>query len=221
MSDQLSKISLGYSAEEDRLILRLGMSGGNEVRLAMTRRFVRLLWGALLKVLESNPNVKAQLEPDVKQAILSMQHQEALQSMNIKEERQPPPTGGGGKAAKAGSGSGSGGGAEEPAAEAPPEPPSVLVTGFRFGQGEKGAVARVSFSDTGTGSGEFQLQRDAAAHALSDDGHYHDAGGVGPQPNGRRRRRGRDPAGRRQGALRLFSARANERRRPTPPPGHP
>lgn len=152
MSDQLSKISLGYSAEEDRLMLRLTMTGGNDIRLAMTRRFVRLLWGALLKVLESNPKVKEQLEPDVKLAILSMQHQEALQSMNIQEERQPPTSGGKGRSKGSGSGRGAGSGEEAADAAAdsteppePPEPPAVLVTGFRFGQGGQGAVARLTF----------------------------------------------------------------------------
>ena len=45
---------MSYSAEQDRLLLRVGTTDKKEYQLMLTRRFVRVLWAALIKVLEKH-----------------------------------------------------------------------------------------------------------------------------------------------------------------------
>ena len=58
--DRLHQINLGYSPEEDRILLRINTTGKTEYRLWMTRRYVKILWKLLTKSVESLPGVQAQ-----------------------------------------------------------------------------------------------------------------------------------------------------------------
>lgn len=80
MTGRLHQISMRYEPVEDRLLLRIGTSEQLEYQLLLSRRFVKVLWGALMKTLEHYPDVKADLAPAVKNAVLAMQHQEAVQA---------------------------------------------------------------------------------------------------------------------------------------------
>lgn len=74
--------------KEDRLLLTAEASDGTQARLWLTRRFVRLMWQALSKILESQPAVQAQAASETRQAILSMQHQAVAESKAITETRE-------------------------------------------------------------------------------------------------------------------------------------
>ena len=78
MPSALHQITMSYSAEQDRLLLRVGTTDKKEYQLMMTRRFVRVLWAALIKVLGSQPDLKRDLMPKVKKAVMAMEHQKAL-----------------------------------------------------------------------------------------------------------------------------------------------
>ena len=69
---------MSYSAEQDRLLLRVGTTDKKEYQLMLTRRFVRVLWAALIKVLEKQPDLKRDLMPKVKKAVMAMEHQHAI-----------------------------------------------------------------------------------------------------------------------------------------------
>ena len=69
---------MSYSAEQDRLLLRVGTTDKKEYQLMLTRRFVRVLWAALIKVLEKQPDLKRDLMPKVKKAVMAMEHQKAV-----------------------------------------------------------------------------------------------------------------------------------------------
>ena len=85
MPSRLKDIKIRFIAEQDRLLMRIGATEHDEVRLRLTRRFVSRFWGALVQSLENYPEVKAQLAPHVRGAILSFEHQQVAQSGAIKE----------------------------------------------------------------------------------------------------------------------------------------
>ena len=51
-ADQLFQINVSYVPGEDRLLLRVSTTGGDEYRVWLTRRFVSLLMGLLQKEME-------------------------------------------------------------------------------------------------------------------------------------------------------------------------
>ena len=77
--DRLHQINLGFSPEEDRLLLRINTTGQTEYRLWLTRRYVQLLWKLLTQSVERLPEVSAQSAPEARAAVKSFQRQEARQ----------------------------------------------------------------------------------------------------------------------------------------------
>ena len=79
MTSALHQITLSHSAEEDRLLLRISTLDKTEFQFWLTRRFVNVLWPALMNVLEKeNPAAKKNLMPAAKKAVVAMEHQEAV-----------------------------------------------------------------------------------------------------------------------------------------------
>jgi hypothetical protein len=79
----LHQIGLAYDPVQDRLVLRISSTDKSEWRLALTRRFVRLLWKALVGVIEKHPDIRDDLMPKVREAMLAMQHQAAVESADM------------------------------------------------------------------------------------------------------------------------------------------
>ena len=75
---QLHQIRLQYDAQEDRRLLRISTQARQEFRFWLTRRFVKLLWPVLMRLLESHEQVRSQSDSHAKKAVLSFQHQSAL-----------------------------------------------------------------------------------------------------------------------------------------------
>ena len=70
---------MSHSAEEDRLLLRISTQDKAEFQFWLTRRFVNVLWPALITVMEmGNPAAKKNLMPGAKKAVMAMEHQEAV-----------------------------------------------------------------------------------------------------------------------------------------------
>ena len=84
--DKLHQINIGFSPEEDRLLLRTNTTGKTEYRLWMRRRYVRLLWKMLTKSVESLPNVVAQATPESREAEKSFQREEARQAADYSKD---------------------------------------------------------------------------------------------------------------------------------------
>ena len=83
MTDRMSQITVEYSPVEDRVLLRINTVAKVELRLWLTRKIVRELWAALFGVIEGNPEIRPELPSRVKKAVMSLQHQEAVQSGNF------------------------------------------------------------------------------------------------------------------------------------------
>ncbi len=89
--DKLHQINVGYSPEEDRLLLRINTTGKTEYRLWMTRRYVKLLWKMLTKSVESLPDVVAQAAPESREAVKSFQREEARQAADYSKDYEDKP----------------------------------------------------------------------------------------------------------------------------------
>jgi hypothetical protein len=76
---RLHQIRIDYTPEEDRLLMQLSTSDEQEVRLWLTRRFVKLLWPLMVKLAEeASPKIRTQADPEARRALLSMEHEEAM-----------------------------------------------------------------------------------------------------------------------------------------------
>ncbi|MBI1181551.1 MAG: hypothetical protein GC201_13440 [Alphaproteobacteria bacterium] len=74
----IHQMRVEFIPPEDRLLLSVISRDGMEVKLWLTRRFVRLLWPNLLKLAESTPEAAAQQSPEAKSSIMRFQHEKAL-----------------------------------------------------------------------------------------------------------------------------------------------
>lgn len=97
MTSQLHQIQLSFVPEHDRLLLRIKSTDLQEVRLWLTRRFVKLAWPNLIKLLSSDPTVAVQQSAQAQEAILAFEHEKALSQANFSdsfsEETQQLPLG--------------------------------------------------------------------------------------------------------------------------------
>jgi hypothetical protein len=84
MADKLHQFQMAFVAEQDRMLLRISTQDKAELRLWMTRRVVRLLWGALLKMIEAASEKDTPIEPHKREAILQFEHQSAVAQADFK-----------------------------------------------------------------------------------------------------------------------------------------
>lgn len=76
---KLHQLKVDYDAEHDRLIMLVATSEGVELRLALTRRFVKLLWPLLVKLAEeASPRIRTQANPEARRALLGIEHEHAV-----------------------------------------------------------------------------------------------------------------------------------------------
>jgi hypothetical protein len=83
MADKLHQFQMAFVAEQDRMLLRISTRDKAELRLWMTRRVVRLLWGALLKMIEAVPEKDTPVEARNREAILHFEHQSAVEQTDF------------------------------------------------------------------------------------------------------------------------------------------
>ena len=91
MSNSLHQMTMSYSATEDRLLLRVSTTAHDEHQIWLTRRFVKVLWPTLFKGVEKQslpPETAAAptTTPQVKRAVMAMQHNEALQKTDMTQQ---------------------------------------------------------------------------------------------------------------------------------------
>ena len=76
---RLHQLKIDYDAEQDRLLMQVATGEGVEVRLALTRRFVKLLWPLLVKLAEeASPRIRTQANPEARKALLGLEHEHAV-----------------------------------------------------------------------------------------------------------------------------------------------
>ena len=76
---KLHQLKVDYDAEQDRLLMLVATSEGVELRLSLTRRFVKLLWPLLVKLAEeASPRIRTQANPEARKALLGLEHEHAV-----------------------------------------------------------------------------------------------------------------------------------------------
>ena len=80
---RLHQLKLDFIPEQDRLLLRVSTDSQLEVRLWLTRRALRLLWPLLVQMVRSSPEVALQSNPQARDALVGMQHEQALSRANF------------------------------------------------------------------------------------------------------------------------------------------
>lgn len=91
----IQQINLGYNAEQDRLLFRVGLSDNTELLVWLTSRITQLLWSLLTGEvhLPTADFIQSEmpLQQSVEQFKLDMLAADALKKMDFKTEYQPRP----------------------------------------------------------------------------------------------------------------------------------
>src|SRR6476660_10139852 len=76
---KLHQLKIDFNAEQDRLLMLVSTDDGAEVRMWLTRRFVKLLWPLLVKLAEeASPRIRTQANPEARKALLGLEHEHAV-----------------------------------------------------------------------------------------------------------------------------------------------
>ena len=83
---KLHQLKIDFNAEHDRLQMLVSTDDGAEVRMWLTRRFVKLLWPLLVKLAEeASPRIRTQPNPEARKALLNIEHEQAVQKANFSQ----------------------------------------------------------------------------------------------------------------------------------------
>lgn len=85
---KLHQLKIEFNPEHDRLLLRVSSDDSKELLAWLTRRCVRLLWPALLKVAQGSPEIARQADPEAKRALLGFQHEKAIRRADFSRPYQ-------------------------------------------------------------------------------------------------------------------------------------
>ena len=90
---RLHQLKLDFIPEHDRLLLRVSTDNQLEVRLWLTRRALRLLWPLLVQMVRASPDVALQSSPQARDALIGMQHEQALSRADFGKPFEEAPRG--------------------------------------------------------------------------------------------------------------------------------
>ena len=85
----IHQLQVSFDAAEDRLRMRLSTTAGDEFRLFMTRRFVRLLWPELIKTFETSAAVKVP-QAVARREVVAFEREKALAETDFKTPFREP-----------------------------------------------------------------------------------------------------------------------------------
>jgi hypothetical protein len=88
---RMHQLKLDFIPEQDRLLLRISTDNQQEVRMWLTRRAVRLLWPLLVQMVRSTPEVALQSNLEARDALVGMQHEQALRQANFAKSFEETP----------------------------------------------------------------------------------------------------------------------------------
>lgn len=78
----IHQLQIVFDPAEDRALFRVSTTAGDEFRVFLTRRFVKLLWPHLQKGLESKVAVKA-AAPEARREVLAFEHDRAIRETDF------------------------------------------------------------------------------------------------------------------------------------------
>jgi hypothetical protein len=74
----IHQIQMVYNAQEDRVLLRILSAERAEFRFWLTRRYVKLLWTVLLKMLERDPAASVHTDEKIRRTMMGFQHENVV-----------------------------------------------------------------------------------------------------------------------------------------------
>lgn len=74
----IHQIQMSYNPQQDRILLRILSTQRAEFRFWMTRRYVKLLWAVLIKMLERDPVAAVHADESVRRTMMGVQHVNAV-----------------------------------------------------------------------------------------------------------------------------------------------
>lgn len=80
---RLHQIRIDYQPAQDRLLLRVSTNDGAELRFWLTRRYVKSLWPALMKLAENIGAARTQPDPTVRKALVEFEHDKAVRQADF------------------------------------------------------------------------------------------------------------------------------------------
>ena len=86
----LERITVEFQAEQDRLMVRVLFDEKAEIQFWMTRRLVKRIWPVLLQMAQARPDIQMHPDPEVRLALLGMQHEKALQEVKFSKPTEEP-----------------------------------------------------------------------------------------------------------------------------------
>ena len=86
----LERITVEFHAEEDRLMVQVFFDRKAEIQFWLTRRLVKRIWPELLQMAQAKPDIQLQPDPEVRKALLGLQHGKALQEVKFSKATQEP-----------------------------------------------------------------------------------------------------------------------------------
>lgn len=86
----IKQLQASYIPIEDRVLMRMSTTDNDEFQLLLTRRFVKNLLAVIVKILELDPDISANVEPEHKKAVLGFAQQEAMQKVQTDKPYQKP-----------------------------------------------------------------------------------------------------------------------------------
>jgi hypothetical protein len=90
MMQKIHQMQIVFVPEQDRLLFRLRTTDGSEMKLWLTRRYVKLLWNVMKQMLGKLHSGK-DADGRTSEAQLSFQHEQALAKMNFATPYQEAP----------------------------------------------------------------------------------------------------------------------------------
>ena len=75
---QLHQINIGFDPVEDRLLLKVRGDDESEIRLWLTRRYVKLLWSVLQQALKTLSGAVEQTTVEAQRAVMDFHQEQAL-----------------------------------------------------------------------------------------------------------------------------------------------
>jgi hypothetical protein len=88
---RLHQLKLDFVPEHDRMLLRVSTDNQLEMRLWLTRRALRLMWPLLVQMTRAAPEVALQSSPEARDAMIGMQHEQALSRANFAKSFEEVP----------------------------------------------------------------------------------------------------------------------------------
>lgn len=75
---QIDQIQVQFVPAEDRLLMRITTKDGAEYLFWMTRRYLKLMWPGLTKMLARDPQISIRASPAARHELLAFAHEQAV-----------------------------------------------------------------------------------------------------------------------------------------------